>query len=163
MSQLTVIGLAQLVFLAMFPAGVFLLLKKRPFARILGVALLVPGSFAIYSIKYMWPFDYFNPNTPTRVSYSTEDMTYEALQYADIDFYSCYFVAIRKNGQQAKRLIDSDCDMWWRPAFVKKGDRLYLYTFTSDSLELSAYIDTRNRYFYARGRGEMPFGDEDFV
>ena len=92
------------------------------------IALTLGWLPALLLLLPMWPGDFIGRPDPVQLSFDSNSLRMEFIQWPDVDFYSSWMRVAKENGATGCFPIDSDDDKWWFPVIRKEGGVVVLYT-----------------------------------
>jgi hypothetical protein len=149
---MTTIALVHLLWLLLFPLGLFCCLRgleKRGFL-IAGVVLIVLSLPALWFLHGFWPFDYLispKPCVVATVNHAGWKVT--LTQTPDVDFYHTDFFVISPTGTINWFLYDADDSKWWRAETAVTSNRIYFFRGSAKSDISPSYLDLNRKVFWS--------------
>jgi hypothetical protein len=149
---MAIIALVHLLWLLLFPLGLFFCfraLEKRGFL-IVGILLVVLSLPALWFLRAFWPFDYLIPSQP-RILAAVEHSGWKVMltQTPDSDFYHTDFHVVSPESQTNWVVYDADDSKWWRAESKIVSNRIYFYRGSAKSDKSPSYLDLERKTFWS--------------
>ena len=149
---MTIIALIHVVWLLLFPLGLYCCVRgpeKRSYLAV-GILLIVLSLPALWFLRNFWLFDYLMTSRE-KVLAKVEHRGWKVAltQTPDADFYHTDFIIVSPEGRTNEVVYDADDSKWWHAESVIRSNRIYFFRGNSDSDPSPSYLDLEQQVFWS--------------